>query len=119
MAKKRKEQKDNRKTSTEGIQNEKLCAVLSYLVVGIIWYFADENMKKSQFVKFHVKQGLVLLISEVIVSVIWSIPFLGWVIGPLLNLVTIILLIIGVVNAVNGKQNELPIIGNFAKGFNF
>ena len=37
--------------------NNKLCAALSYLLIGIIWYFADEKMKSSSFAKFHFQLG--------------------------------------------------------------
>ena len=99
--------------------NEKLCAILSYLLIGIIWYFADEKMKKSTFAKHHAKQGLVLLIADFIVWAIWMVPFLGWIIGPVLNIGIIILLIIGIINAANGKMSLLPIIGRFAEKINF
>ncbi len=108
--------------------NEKTCAVLSYLLIGIIWYFADEKMKKSSAVKYHVKQGLVLLIAWVIYSIIISIllwPLVLMSFGAfypliqLFNLVPWIFVILGIINAANGKQKELPIIGKFAKNFTF
>jgi uncharacterized membrane protein len=101
--------------------NTKLCAFLAYLLVGIIWYFADEKMKKNDFVKFHVKQGLVLLITSIIINIIGSIvPVVGWfVILPLGALFVLVLWIIGIINALNGKMNPLPIIGGLAKKFTF
>jgi uncharacterized membrane protein len=99
--------------------NEKACAILSYLLIGIIWFFADDKMKKSGFVKYHVKQGLVLLILDVIIWAIGGIPILGWIIAPILWIGFVILLIIGIINAANGDEKELPIIGKFAKNFTF
>ncbi len=101
------------------IGNEKLCAILSYILIGIIWYFVDEKMKKSKFAKFHAKQGLVLFIADLIVYVVVIIPFIGWIIAQILWLVILILLIIGIVNAANNKEKELPIIGSFASNFKF
>lgn len=108
--------------------NEKICAILSYLLIGLIWYMVDEKIKKSSFVKYHVKQGLVLLIAAIIYSVIISVIFLPlmmlsfgalWPLIQLLNLVPWIFIILGIINAVNDKEKELPIIGKFAEKLNF
>lgn len=101
--------------------NGKLCAILSYLLVGIIWYFADDQMKNKELAKFHVKQSLVLIIISIALQVVGTIlPVIGWfIILPLASLFTFIWAIIGIVFAVNGEQKELPIIGGYAKKFNF
>jgi uncharacterized membrane protein len=108
-----------KKESKQSIENEKLCAILSYLVIGIVWFFADEKMKKSSFAKFHVKQAIILVIVDIIFWVISGIPFIGWTIMPILNLAILILIIIGVVNAANDKENKLPLIGDFAEKLTF
>ena len=101
------------------IENEKVCAILSYLLVGIIWYLADEKMKKSQLAKFHAKQGLVLLIVSVAGHIILTlIPIIGWVILPFFSLVILIFAILGIINAANSTHKELPIIGQFGDKFN-
>lgn len=112
--KKRKEAASNNEQS-----NEKLCAILSYLFIGIIWYFIDDEMKKSSFAKFHAKQGLVLLITDIIFWVVASIPFIGWILMPIFYIVLLVLLVVGIVNVANGKEKGLPIIGKFAKNFTF
>jgi uncharacterized membrane protein len=85
------------------------------------------DAKNDSFVKFHVKQSLVLLIT----SIGWSLcgrflaylPVLGWIVGGLVGTVISILLLIlwvkGLINALNGKQEELPVIGKYASQFNF
>lgn len=94
-------------------------AYLSWLV--LIPLFAA---KDSKFSRFHVNQGLVLAIVEIvwwIVEVVLGfilsfIPIFGSITIFLLGLVNIIFLvlaIIGIVNAVNGKAKELPIIGKY------
>lgn len=115
MAKKKKEEKIEKQGKTGKIENEKLCAVLSYVLIGVIWYFADEKMKKSSFAAYHAKQGLVLFIAVIINCAIWSIPLLGWVIAPIIHVGLIILIIIGIINALNDQEKELPVIGKFAK----
>jgi len=99
--------------------NAKLAAILAYLLVGIIWFFVDEQIKKDAFAKFHVKQAIVLAITSIGVSVFGAaIPFIGWfIILPIGSLAVLVLWVIGVLNAVNGNQNKLPVIGQFADKF--
>ena len=105
----------------EKVENEKLVAILSYFLIGIIWYFVDEKMKKSAFAKFHVKQALVFtIISSIVIVVGTIIPVLGWfVILPLGGIAMTILGIMGIINAINLKTKELPVIGKYAKKFKF
>ena len=89
--------------------NEKIIAALAYIVVGLIWYAVDETAKKSAYAKYHVKQGLNLLIlyvvAWIVLSIFAKIPILGWIIGSfllfILGIVCLILAIIGIINAVN------------------
>jgi|SRR3989344_7147178 len=115
------------------IEEGKAPAILSYLLVGIIWFFADEKIRNNSFTKFHVKQGLVLLIAAVVYSIALEILLsiilfpvrmigLGWEIGQVLSIlyyVPIVFIIIGIINALNGSEKELPVIGHFAKNFKF
>ncbi|MEI6490516.1 MAG: hypothetical protein WCO16_02000 [bacterium] len=71
--------------------------------------------KKNPFVKFHIKQGLVLVICE---AVLWVAMKMFWPLMPiigLLQLVIFVLAVIGIVNVVQKKQKELPIVGKFAR----
>ncbi len=110
----------------EDVEKGRVCAILSYFLVGIIWYFADENMRKNTYAKFHAKQGLVLLVAWVVLwiveMVLFAIPFIGWLFLIVVWLASIglfILWLIGLINAINGKEKEIPIIGQFAKNFTF
>ncbi len=97
--------------------DSKICAVLAYILFGVIWYFVDENMKKSKFVKFHVQQALVLLLLSVAVNFIGAIiPILGWIIIlPIGNLIVFVLWVMGIYYALTDKEKELPIIGKYGK----
>lgn len=99
--------------SNNNKSNKTVMGVLSYLgVLVIIPYIVSRN---NPFVRFHIKQGLVLLGIELIVWV------LGSLVGPLgvllliVNLGVLVLSIIGIVNVVQGKEKELPLVGKFAK----
>jgi uncharacterized membrane protein len=91
-------------------------AVLCYFGILVLIPFLTDA-KNDPFVKFHIKQGLVLLISYVIVGVITAIPFLGWIVGGILWILLLILFIMGIINAAGGKEVELPVIGKFGENF--
>ena len=103
--------------NAQGPQKNTLMAVLSYLgILVLIPFFTTKN---DPFVKFHIKQGLVLLIVEVVISIIAHVVWVLWPLWNLANLATLILAIIGIVNAAKGREKELPWIGHWAAKFTF
>ncbi len=99
-----------------------LIAILSYLWILIIIPFLTPA-KDDPFVKFHLKQGLVLVIFEAIgwfagLVLVW-VPIIGWLVVWLWWLASIILIIVGIMNVLNGTEKELPYIGHYAKRFSF
>lgn len=95
--------------SPEDIENNKVMAVLAYIIFLIPLFAA----KDSPYAKFHTNQGLVLFIGAILSSVIAAIPIIGWIISPLAALAITVLAIIGIVNALGGKAKELPVIGKY------
>ncbi len=102
----------------DDIANNKAMGILSYL--GILVLIPIFSAKESKFARFHANQGLVLLISYVVVifacGILSGIPYLGWMFSiarRLVYLVALIFAILGIVNANSGKAKELPIIGHF------
>ena len=93
--------------------SNKLMAVLSYFGILVLIPLLTES-KNDPFVKFHIKQGLVLLIAYVIGGALTWIPVIGWALG----IVLFVLFIIGIINASGGKESPLPIIGQFGDKFN-
>ncbi|MFA6170972.1 MAG: hypothetical protein WCW77_02755 [Patescibacteria group bacterium] len=94
-------------------------AVIAYILFFIPLLTGDA--KKDSFVKYHTKQGLVLFLLVVLLNVIGRImPFYFWyTISWILSLGTLVLLIIGISNAVGGKEAPLPLIGKFSDVFKF
>lgn len=102
-------------TATSGPKHNVGMAVLAYLSILVIVSYLVA--KDDPFVKFHIKQGLILLVIEVALSLIGSMVYMLWPVINILNIVVIIFAIIGIVNAVKGHEKELPIIGKFAAHF--
>lgn len=79
----------------------------------------------SPSTKFHTNQGLCLTIYSVIIGIIAAVinlivglvPLLGGIVQVLVNIVAFLLVavfcLIGILNVVNGKEEKLPIIGQF------
>lgn len=93
-----------------------LMAVLPYLGVLILIPLLTDA-KKDPFVKFHIKQGLVLIIFIVFGILLEYIPLL-FLFSPIIFIVAFILEIIGIINAVKGKMKKLPIIGTWGESLN-
>lgn len=98
----------------------RVVAALAYL--GPLVFVAFCLAKGEKFVRFHVNQGIVLLLASVvygitsgvlervILEVFWRAYFFTGVIG-LAGLVFPVLACVGIANAVNGRKRELPVIG--------
>lgn len=97
---------------------------MCYNIIAYILFFIPfltGHVKKDSFVKYHTKQGLVLFLLVALINIVgWIVPFYFWYsISWLLSVGTLILLIIGIANAANGKEQPLPLIGQFANLFKF
>jgi len=108
-------------TGTPNANDDKLIGILSYL--GILWIvsYILYGSKKTEYNLFHVKQGLALLITFVglwVVSfVIAFIPVLNIIWGILVMFIYLFLMIvaiIGIINAANGQQKPLILVGKIA-----
>jgi uncharacterized membrane protein len=105
-------------TKTEPKDNKKLFGILSYLGPLVIISLLVE--KNDPTVKFHIKQGLVLLSIEIILSVIFRGMMWSTTLSPvydIIHLALLVLVVIGIINVVQGTQKELPIVGGFARYF--
>ncbi len=97
--------------------NTTLMGVLAY--IGPLVIIPYLTAKDNPFVKFHIKQGLVLLVAEAILWVLGSMVYMLWMVLQFVNLGLFILAILGIVNVIQKKEAEVPLLGQFAKHFNF
>lgn len=102
---------------SSGKKQNTTMAVVAYILFFIPLLTGDA--KKDEFVKYHVKQGLVLFILCIAINIIDRIiPFLFFI-TYILSLGALVLLIIGIKNALSGKKEPLPVVGQFADLFKF
>lgn len=117
------------------IKDNKIFALLSY--IGPLFLVPVLAAPKSKYARFHANQGLVLFLAEIIIalplkaldwlngfifgniSLFWNwLSFIPALIGGVISLIglaagmlALVLAVIGVINAFQGKANELPFIG--------
>lgn len=96
-------------------EDNKAMAIIGYILPILFFLPLVTDAKNSSFAKFHANQQLSLLITAVLVNIVGTmIPILGWfLILPLGYLFVLVLVILGVINALNGKMKKLPVIGGF------
>jgi uncharacterized membrane protein len=97
--------------------NRKVMAILAY--IGPLVIVSYLVAKDDSFVKFHIKQGLVLLTINVVLWVLGTFFWSFWALWRLIDLALLILAIIGIVNAANNHEKELPLVGSLARSFTF
>ncbi|MCD4729811.1 MAG: hypothetical protein K8R74_04360 [Bacteroidales bacterium] len=86
---------------------DKTVAIVSYIFfIGWIVAFVLHNNNKTELGAFHLRQTLGLYITWII---LWWIPVIGWI----LNIIVFIFWLIGLINATQGEQKPIPIIGEF------
>ena len=93
------------------IASHKGMSVLAYFSVLVLIPLLAA--KDSRYTRFHVNQGLLLLILDAIVVILRKFDGILHFIGTLGGLFAFILFIIGIVNALKGRAKELPVIGKF------
>jgi len=90
-------------------------------VLGYIIFFIPllTEAKTDPFVKYHVRQGFILFIACVVSMIIGKIPVIGSIASWALDIGILVLLVIGILNALNAKETPLPFIGKYAEKFQF
>ena len=106
------------------IQTGKGMSVLSYL--GLLWLipFFVNTRRNNPYVRFHMNQGLILLIISLIIQVIGAVVcavldffwlgFISSIVGVAVDFVQFIIFafeILGIVNVLKNTAKELPFIG--------
>ncbi|MCH5266021.1 MAG: hypothetical protein J1F02_08990 [Lachnospiraceae bacterium] len=113
---------------SEDVSQNKVYGVLAYL--GLLFLVPLFAAKDSLYARFHTNQGLVLFLSEIILTIagqiigfvfrtiitVLTLGLLGWIIPTIINfavsVVCLVYTILGIVNACSGEPKKLPIIGN-------
>ena len=89
-----------------------LCYILGF-ITGIVFLVVE---KESRFVKFHAMQSTITFLGLFVISFIISwIPIINLLIYPIWIL-SLILWLVLMIKALQGKRYSLPIVGKMAEG---
>jgi len=94
------------------IEDNRILSAVGYVwILCLIPLFLKRN---SQYAQFHAKQGLVLFVAEIIGWLVFWIPLIGWI----LYVYVIVMAVLGIMNALQGKYWEMPFLGKYARRIN-
>ena len=89
--------------------NKHTTDVVAYLTwVGLIIALVAGDRYES---RFHLNQSLVIWLAGTVRGMVAWVPLLGWLIGAVGSLFCVICWFIGIVNAIQGVEKEVPLLG--------
>lgn len=94
--------------------DDKTWGGLSYIpIIGLIVLFLQDKASRP-FIKKHAVQSVALCVVYVLaITLIGWIPIIGWIIAPLMSIAYVVYSIINIINALNGKDVNIPILTDF------
>lgn len=98
----------------QDIENNKVICALAYIPI-LFFLPLIACPKDSKFAKFHANQGLLFFILSILVGIvcfiIGHIPVFGLIVNILLGVIMLGMFLFGLINTLQGKAKELPLIG--------
>jgi uncharacterized membrane protein len=101
---------------TADVEKNKVMGILAY--IGILVLVPILAAKDSPFARYHANQGLVLFITAIVgwipLMILTFIPVIGCIAAIILLcwwLGVLVMMILGIINAANGRMVPLPVIG--------
>lgn len=99
-------------SSETAVAEGKTTAIIAYItIVGLIIAFIMNNDKKNTFAAYHIRQCLGIALTGLALGVVNVIPFLGWIVSIFGSLFLIVLWVMGLLGALNGKEKPVPLLG--------
>ena len=98
---------------TKELKEGKIYGFIAYL--WILCLIPILLKKDNKFAMFHAKQGLILFICEIGLTIIGIIPLLGQLVSTIGLLACAILSLIGMIQALMGNQWKMPVLGEYAE----
>lgn len=95
----------------------KTMAIIAYItVIGLLIAFIMNSSKNNEFAKFHIGQSVRVALLGVANYILGMfLPSGLWFISTIISLGVFVFWILGIVNAINLKDEPLPIIGTIGE----
>ena len=103
-------------SSADDIEKNKLFAVIGYVVPFLFFVPLISEASTNKFARYHANQQLLLLLFWVIGQVVASllvVVVIGALLYPVVVIGGVILMVMGIINALNGEMKPLPVLGKF------
>ncbi len=93
------------------MMNKRTTDIVAYLTwVGLIIAFVMGDREGS---KFHLNQSLVIWLAGTLAGILSRVPLVGWLIGIVGGIFCAVCWFIGIINAMQGVEKEVPLLGQF------
>ena len=97
---------------TDTVEDGKMIAIISYItVIGTLIAFIMNQNKQNYFASFHIRQAIGIFLLGMVVNFISRFTDFGWL-NAILGIGVIILLIMGLISAIQGREEPVPLLGN-------
>lgn len=95
------------------VKEGKNTAIIAYCtLIGLLVAFIMNSSKKNPLASFHIKQSAGLALTGLTLYLIGKVPYIGGVLNFLGLAILVIMWIMGLMNAINGVEKPVPILGN-------
>ena len=95
------------------VKEGKTAAIIAYITIfGTLIAFIMNSSKKNSFTSFHIRQFIGIFLMMMINKYL-IVDFLGWFIGGIVFVGLILLTLIGLMGAIQGKEKQVPIVGEY------
>jgi len=94
------------------VQDGKMIAIISYItVIGTLIAFIMNQNKHNFFASFHIRQAIGIFLVGLIVNFLQRFSDFGWL-DAILAIGVFILWIMGLISAIQGKEQTVPVLGD-------
>lgn len=105
---------------SKDVEEGKAFAILSYVLslIGIPFFLVPLIMRNNEFSLYHAKQCLMIWLIVIVggvASMILTLLCIGIILGIAVGVFCLVLDIMGIINASNGEQKPLPLIGKLGE----
>lgn len=96
---------------------DNMAGALAYVtIIPAILFLVMEPYNRNRFIRFHAFQCLFTAVAFMAIGIVLNfIPVLGWIVALFMPLIGLVLWVLLVVMAYQGKKFKLPVIGDLAE----
>ena len=101
---------EENKVNGNTVEEGKTMAIISYItVIGTIIAFVMNSSKKNTFAQFHIRQAIGIFVVGIVLGFVARfVPMVSF-----LGIVVFILLILGLIGAIQGEEKKIPVLGDY------